>query len=75
MHVHMGDFPKFGHIYRLKFSMTSSNKASLLEGATTSLKRSIELASEKGASNWLTVLPLQEHNFSLHKTAFHDVVA
>ena len=40
-------------IYRLKFSMTSSKKASLLEGATTSLKRSIELASEKGASNWL----------------------
>ena len=38
-------------IYRMKFSMTSSNKASLLEGATTSLKRSIELASEKGASN------------------------
>ena len=55
--------------------MTSSNKASLLEGTTTNLKRSIELASEKGASNWLTVLPLQEHNFSLHKTAFHDAVA
>ena len=34
-----------------------------------------ELASEKGASNWLTVLPLQEHNFTLHKTAFHDAVA
>ena len=61
-------------IYRMKFSMTSSNKASLLEGATTSLKRSIELASEKGASNWLSVLPLQEYKFSLHKTAFHDAV-
>ena len=59
----------------MKFSMTTSNKASLLEGATTSLKRSIELASEKGASNWLSILPLQEHNFSLHKTAFHDAVA
>ena len=55
--------------------MTSSNKASLLEGATSSLKRSIELASEKGASNWSTVLPLKEHNFSLHKTAFHDAIA
>ena len=62
-------------IYHMKFSMTSSNKASLLEGATTSLKRSNELASEKGASNWLSVLPLQEYNFSLHKTAFHDAVA
>ena len=54
--------------------MISSNKASLLEEATASLKRPIELASEKGVSNWLTVLPLQEHNFSLHKTAFHDTV-
>ena len=62
-------------LYHMKFSMTSSNKASLLEGATTSLKRSIELASENGASNWLSVLPLQEYNFSLHKTAFHDAVA
>ena len=38
-------------IYRMEFSMTSFNKASLLEGATTSLTRSIKLASEKGASN------------------------
>ena len=62
-------------IFCLKFSATSSNKASLLEGASSSLKKSIELASEKGASNWLTVLPLQEHNFILHKTAFHDAVS
>ena len=42
---------------------------------STSLKTSIELASEKITSNWLTLLPLQEHNFSLHKTDFHDAVA
>jgi len=62
-------------IHCLKFSATSSNKASLLDGASSSLKAPIELASEKGASNWLTVLPLQEHNFSLQKTVFHDAVA
>jgi len=39
------------------------------------LKRALELTSEKGASNWLTVLPVQEHGFSLHKTAFHDAIA
>ena len=43
-------------------------------GHNYSLKRSVELASEKGASNWLTVLPLKEHSFSLHKTAFHDAI-
>ena len=62
-------------LYHMKFSATSSKKVSLLEEASPSLKRSIELASEKGASNWLTVLLLQKHNFSLHKTAFHDAVA
>ena len=63
-------------IYRLKSSM-SSHKATLLDGASNTLKTSVdrELASEKGASNWLTVLPLQEHNFTLYKTAFHDAVA
>ena len=59
-------------IYRLKFSMTSSNKASLLEGATTSLKRSIELASVKGASNWLTVLSFYLCSSTI---TFHDAVA
>jgi len=35
----------------------------------------VELASKKGASSWLTVLPWQEHIFALHKTGFHDVIA
>ena len=29
----------------------------------------MELASEKGASAWLTTLPLEDHGFSLHKHA------
>ena len=35
----------------------------------------MELAQEKGSSNWLTSLPLQEHNFTLHKVSempFHS---
>ena len=28
-----------------------------------------------GASTWLTVLPLAEHRFALHKSAFQDVLA
>ena len=39
------------------------------------LKRVMELASEKGASSWLTALPLTEHSFSLHKGAFRDALA
>ena len=38
------------------------------------LNRLVELAMEKGASSWLSVLPLDDHNFSLHKGAFKDAI-
>ena len=36
----------------------------------TSLQRTMTLAQEKGASSWLTALPVTEHGFTLHKSAF-----
>ena len=39
------------------------------------LQRAVDLAKEKGASTWLTVLPLTEHGFSLHRSAFQDALA
>ena len=38
-------------------------------------QKAVELAKEKGASTWLTALPLKEYGFSLHKAAFHDAMA
>ena len=35
----------------------------------------MDLAQEKGASTWLTALPIEEYGFSLHKGAFLDAVA
>ena len=35
----------------------------------------MDLASEKGASAWLTTLPLMDHGFALHKRGFHDALA
>ena len=32
-------------------------------------------ASKKGASAWLTTLPIEEHGFALHKGAFRDALA
>ena len=32
----------------------------------------MDLYSEKGASSWLSVLPISDHGFALHKGAFHD---
>ena len=40
-----------------------------------SLKFSMELAQEKGASSWLTSLPIEEYGFSLHKSTFRDALA
>ena len=40
----------------------------------TELQRARELACLRGASSWLTVLPLDEHGFSLHKGDFRDAV-
>ena len=38
------------------------------------LKRSVEVACEKGASCWLTAIPLEQHGFTLHKSAFRDAL-
>ena len=35
----------------------------------------MDLCQEKGASNWLTVLLIEEYGFTLHKTAFRDALA
>ena len=34
----------------------------------------LTLASEKGASSWLSVLPVEKHGFALHKSAFRDAL-
>lgn len=34
--------------------------------------RYMDVTSEKGASSWLTVLPIKRHGFHLHKGAFRD---
>ncbi len=38
-------------------------------------RRAMELASERGAPNWLTSLPIEEFGFCLHKGAFTDALA
>ena len=40
-----------------------------------SLQRDMDLAAVRGASSWLTTLPLNEHGFALHKSAFQDALA
>ena len=41
----------------------------------STLQRSMELSQEKGASTWLTSLPIDDHGFALHKSAFRDALS
>ena len=38
------------------------------------VKRAVMQAKEKGASNWLGVIPLEEHKFILTKSEFRDSI-
>ena len=40
----------------------------------TKAKRAIELATEKGSSNWLTVIPLKELYYNLNTKEFRDAI-
>ena len=44
------------------------------ESLPSKTERAVELATEKGASNWLTVIPIKEMNFNLIKREFRDVI-
>ena len=48
--------------------------ARLRESLPTNLQQAMAYGSEKGASHWLAVLPLTEHDFTLHKGAFRDAI-
>ena len=51
------------------------SKKSRIENNLPEMKYTIQLASEKGASSWLSALPLSKHGFDLTKTEFRDGIA
>ena len=56
-------------------SLYSDSFSSLRSQSDQSLKTALDLATIRGASAWLSALPLSEYGFSLHKAAFHGAVA
>ena len=53
---------------------TRDEDTGLMIPISPQLKHLVHLAKEKGASSWLSVLPLDNHGFSLHKGAFKDAI-
>ena len=62
-------------IRKERLEAVQSAADSLMTTVQDSLRHAMTLAREKGASTWLTSLPLEEHGFSLHKGAFRDALA
>ena len=54
---------------------TAQKQAVMDSCSDPSIKRQLELLSEKGASSWLTSLPLKEYGFLLNKQEFADAIA
>ena len=46
----------------------------LKETLPTKLQKALTICSEKGASSWLSAIPLSEHKFALHKGAFRGAL-
>ena len=55
-------------------AMETASVTELLAILPAKQKRSVEIASKKGASSWLNALPIAGHGFALHKSAFGDAI-
>ena len=53
---------------------TVERAKSLRQVMDPSVQRSMDLASEKGASVWLSTLPIEANGFALNKSAFRDAL-
>jgi len=62
-------------VRKAKIQNYSDHFSELHRQVEPSLQRAMDLAAVKGASNWLTTLPLKEHGFALHRSAFQDALA
>ena len=60
---------------KLQRESSKAAASTLRDSISGSLQRAMDLAQEKGASSWLTSLPLEEFGFTLHKGAFRDAIA
>ena len=58
-----------------KKSKQKEDAEDLQKQLPAALQRCMELSQEKGASIWLTAVPIDHHGFALHKSAFRDALS
>ena len=66
-------FPEDFQVLQQETKKTLSN-IRFGERLSVDRQRLIDIACEKGASSWLSALPIREHGFDLHKGAFRDAI-
>ena len=57
-----------------KHQAQEGKAVSVCDALPADLKRIVSLSGDKGAFPWLSALPVEEHGFALHKSAFHDAI-
>ena len=63
--------PDENEIHAVQRAMRHDQVKSSISGKTL---RAVDLTTQKGASSWLTVLPIRDMNFDLNKSEFRDAV-
>ena len=61
-------------IKKRKAAFYNNKRAEIYNKMQANEKRQLDLASEKGASSWLTSLPLAEYGFIFNKQEFNDAI-
>jgi len=61
-------------IHRSNRKTVKNKSDDIYKQLNRSLKKCVDIACEKGASSWLSALPIQKHGYTLHKRAFLDAV-
>ena len=83
IHLQSAEYPftVIEDVYEQKSKIMSERRKNLDNAAKEvftylpkSLQRSVEIASEKGASTWLQPQHLIDHGFTLHKGSFRDAL-
>ena len=59
-------------VKRAKEELLKSTFDLVYTESSTSLKRALDTARHKGASNWLSTLPIERLGYSLNKQEFRD---
>ena len=47
----------------------------IMKALPETTQRAVAIVQEQGAGAWLNTLPIEEHGFTLHKSAFIDALA